>query len=139
MSHVSLSQSLIIYQNKSQHKIFQNKGLLLNTVVQLGPRSLPTHQIQSFVTTTCDFQFWKVQHSVWLFHLSCFDFKSLLLINHLVVSRNTLFTLPDIITSLNVKGCVTPNIIWLHVYGENNKLFLWRQVSPQEHSNPYTL
>ena len=40
-----ISQSLIIHQNKSQHKIFKNKGLLLNTVVQLGPWSLLTHQL----------------------------------------------------------------------------------------------
>ena len=30
----------------------------------IGPWSPPTHQIQSHVGTTCDFQFWKKQHSV---------------------------------------------------------------------------
>ena len=100
-----VSQSLRIHQNKSQHKIFKNKGLLLNTVLQLGSWSLRTHQIQSHVTTTYDFQFGR--SSILSDCLTC----QTLILNacYLQIIQlfpfNTLFTLLDIITSL-----ILPNV-----------------------------
>ena len=100
-----VSQSVIIHQNKSQHKIFKNKGILLNTVSQLCPGSLRTHQIQSHVTTTCDFQFWKEQHLS-----DCLTHQTLILNTCYLqtirlFSFNALFTLLDIISSL-----ILPNV-----------------------------
>ena len=100
-----VSQSVIIHQNKSQHKIFKNKGILLHTVSQLCPGSLRTYQIQSHVTTTCDFQFWKEQHLS-----DCLTHQTLILNTCYLqtirlFSFNALFTLLDIISSL-----ILPNV-----------------------------